>query len=84
MEELDSPQHKQEIRVTPVDMDGSLFASEMDEETLELFDEIASSGHNLGLSTTEFEFKSPFVQVGYAEIVGASAIRAYFDLPARS
>jgi hypothetical protein len=84
MEHQDRSRPLQEKRVTPIDMDGSLFASEMDQETLELFDEIAKSGHRLGLSTTDFEFKSPFVQVGYAEIVGASAIRAYFDLPERA
>ena len=69
-----------ERSVTPIDLEGSLFAADMSEETFRLFDEIAASGHQIGLSTTAFEHKSPFFQTGYTEIIGSSAIRSYFGL----
>ena len=64
----------------PLDMEGSLFASEMNEDTLQLYDEITASGHSIGISETNFEDKSPFYVSGRLEVIGKGAIRSYFGL----
>lgn len=68
-----------EAKLSPTDLDGSLYASEMNDQTYELFDELSSHGYKVGLSTTNFEYKSPFVRIHGREIVGASAIRNFIQ-----
>ena len=70
----------QPLSSTPKDMEGSLYVSTIDVESLALFDAITESGHSLGFSTTNFEYNAPFVRLGRREIIGLQAIQNYFKL----
>jgi len=68
--------------VTPVDMEGTLYASKVDQSTLDLVHEISAPGRLFTVSETEFEYKTPFVRTRGVEIVGVEAIRRYYKVGA--
>jgi len=66
--------------VTPIDMDGTLYAHPVDESTFKLAEELSTEGRYFTIIDTAHEFKSPYVISRGAEIIGVDAIRRYFKI----
>jgi hypothetical protein len=57
-------------------MDGSLFVAVLDNRSLKLYEDLLGCGLSLGLSTTNFTYRAPFLRYRGAEAVGEREIRA--------
>lgn len=66
--------------VTPLDMEGTLYATSLDSETTSLLKDLEAHGHHLAVSSTQLEYKAPYVSAGRAEVIGDKAIRDFFGL----
>jgi len=66
--------------VTPEDMEGTLYAASLDSETTSLLKDLEAHGHHLAVSSTQLEYKAPYVSAGRAEVIGDKAIRDFFGL----
>jgi hypothetical protein len=63
-------------------LEGSLFASEITQNVVELHEELLQNGHFLGLSRTTQPERDVFFRAGRREVIGAEAIRRHFNIVA--
>ena len=61
----------------PQNLDGSLYVKLEDAEQIALYDELASKGHVLGISTTNFKNRTPFLISRGQKVIGFAAIREF-------